>query len=26
MQYVAEIQDENFVTLEPQGLNSHMGH
>jgi len=26
MQYVAEIQDEKFIELEPQGLNSHMGH
>ena len=26
MQYVSEIQDEKYITLEPQGLNSHMGH
>lgn len=26
MQYVAEIQDEKFIELEPQSLNSHMGH
>ena len=26
MQYVNEIQDEKYITLEPQGLNSHMGH
>ncbi|HJF33235.1 MAG TPA: gluconate 2-dehydrogenase subunit 3 family protein [Sporosarcina psychrophila] len=26
MTYLQEIQSENFVVLEPQGLNSHMGH
>ena len=26
MQYVTEIQDEKFINLEPQSLNSHMGH
>lgn len=26
MQYVNEIQDEKFIELEPQSLNSHMGH
>jgi len=26
MNYVEEIQDQKFVKLEPQGLNSHMGH
>ncbi|QGM29175.1 twin-arginine translocation signal domain-containing protein [Bacillus sp. N3536] len=26
MQYVAEIQDDKFIELEPQSLNSHMGH
>lgn len=26
MQYVTEIQDEKFIELEPQSLNSHMGH
>lgn len=26
MSYVNEIQSEKFVTLEPQSLNSHMGH
>lgn len=26
MTYLQEIQSENFVVLEPEGLNSHMGH
>lgn len=26
MAYVKEIQEDKFVKLEPQGLNSHMGH
>ena len=26
MNYVQEIQSEKFVKLDPQGLNSHMGH
>lgn len=26
MAYIQEIQKEDFVKLEPQGLNSHMGH
>ncbi|GGA45271.1 gluconate 2-dehydrogenase subunit 3 family protein [Psychrobacillus lasiicapitis] len=26
MSYVKEIQSETFVKLDPQGLNSHMGH
>ena len=26
MNYVQEIQSEQFVKLDPQGLNSHMGH